>query len=1782
MGIKDEFYKWQADPRFAKFSYQEQVSLRVEWLLRKLGTDSSFQALSTEDKDKFLREQAYAPPVFENWQVGDQYLKAAQAAIAQKAAGVTLPASSPNNALTNALALIAQEERRPMLSFREGIAKPIVRGISGVLGLPVNDPQEEAIVGKDRRKGAEYLGYVLSTDLQRSNQVSTMKALGTGIGFVEDLLTYYGMTGFGGPTRAIARGAQALAAGRGIAALARSAPVLGRTLQVGLEAGSRFIPQATGEGIVGVIRDNLLRVQRGEPTSFQKEKPFADMVKVFGEYAALDFGIGLAVQTGTRALASLMKVLTVGYGQGGVIQELTRAAKAGARGADTVEEIAGAWLRGDLVDDATLQRLPEIQREHMLNAKVVIDNLRNRGLETAMDPVIKTRLAAFNLWLVPTITEDGTWVFRKLYPGAEGFQPVVRKGLTEANAYMAQTMQDMTSGMTDGQIAQWRASKFWVEPFGALPRYVDDITDTRKLTMDIPEAQKDWITAIRSSTYRAPVDRPVIDSTEAVLFMGTARREAAFVGLMEYGVSPEVDKKIIAAMKGKGTAVFDDGVPLVLRRNPEPSKNNALVMLRNPATHDQWEAAKVVAQRQIVEGHLPYDEADLTRYNLISSGRDGVVHPDGSVETFFPSRVKLIDDRLNPVTGKFSLAVTHGVTKGTSSMGTKAEVFLTLEGALPAGEKVKAGAIAAALGPIGGTLKRDELLEFARTYFRAQGVEPEKFNIIVDPKLVDRPELFAPTGTAGIQILKIPEKINTPAARQEFVRSFTNQLQAMAEVWKANKAGTEITLAGLQKELIGGKVVKSYEKRFDRFKMPVVSDVDQRAWLSHIVAQNEGKVDFTSQGVVVTGKGGQPRTFTSVEEAADRVLLDHTTEKELQLTMQDQGFFVRRKKVGQDVVFQVVQPNGKPVAGWEGRTPGEVLERTGIRPKLDGDRYGPQFVMLDPNLRTFQYKGGSMIGGRKAVLQMLDQFTSFKERTLERIVNVGDGSVVRKVSAQIEVHIPQAGIRKTFSTTDEALAFVKGDWRRYDKLLGSARHKGLDLSFRDGTYLLQAPGGEKHVARNFEELATVLKGYPDPDYLPRLEKMVGAPDSAIELIDSLKLGAVPDPTPPVVNHPPIPKKFKPARVRKLGQMVMPRRDFLDGALRKIDHKDLAAQVLDVDAAHTVWRNDAALGERIADAEHVTSNGKPLALEREILVSQYMEQVPEARGKFIETTGMTPDEVIVAERDEVFYDEMFARVGLDSRVFLQKYLPHIRDKLFQMGPEDAQIHVMADDLMESIWGKGKVPNEVKWWAEYERTSDIVLDVFDRNALSLRKRYLTSGLRKFYLDPTFRKLAQAVHDGSLPSEISDNLELWRKQLMGVDDSYAENLMKSGLEGFVRKLQESGETGLTAKDIAKLKRSSVSIMNKLYSLSYMSSLGWRPWTAIRNMFQVFTHGATRFGLADTVQAVNDVADMGEDVFSKLRAKGLISDVPPQMDAFLQRESLLGRATSSSMAQLKNTDDWSRIVGWRLAERKWDRAIRTFLTNRPAGSPFEMEKFLKSVDADLLGEGVQVKVATLMRQNKMDAALDVYARELINDAFFPYRQTQKPLAFRGLVGRAFGQFGVFATNHVQHLWKGLTRGGPAKITAFALRTAAISGALYYGFRAMGIDEDDFLPWVPLSFSGGPMSSLFLTALKAISGRGYEARQARGELDRYFPFDLATFLGAYQARFKDIVEGNETAGPGPSFQELMKSIHLPMGFTPGYFEILSIKKALDYADKGDLYRAALSLGGAPLVPGGE
>jgi hypothetical protein len=1543
-----------------------------------------------------------------------------------------------------------------------------------------------------------------------------LQAAGGAVGFAADLFGYYRMTGGGLPTKFIDAGAQAVAANIG-----GKVPswLVGTLVPEAARAGA--------EGLIGVMRENLL--EQNAQDSIGK------VARTFGVYAAGD----LAFNIGLRGAWSFAKMAGRGLVRNNIVQAVAERARRGVdnqfwRGAvpkDEWDETLELFGKGSLPQERRV-RLSQNMQDRIAWTEAIQDAKRMETLED--QPLLKTQVA---LTSVPT--ESGPRILVQADEGYRFVDPekleVTTFGtLREANEHVAEIVARRARELRDEpeELSKFLQGKEDILRYVHTPEAIDASLDVLK-RIDSDSATAKAIRQMRKQRgYTPEWKRGAITRTEADT-IHDALEGSAYVDEFSVPLSDDMRK----ALRKKKPA-FESGRTVQLRKGED---NNVLAVLNQPATDpNEIAAAQRLAERAQLSGARESVE-ELVDIALIEKGYDGMVLSDGTVRAFFPEKLKVIDADVNPMTGAFS-SKRKSHTESFTGLPNRAYVSRRIRQFIGPEELVENEDVLLDIAEgFTGKLDRDEVERFAKTYLAGRGVQPKN----VRAKMVDSDGFVTIERSGDGVTVRVPERIDTPSARERFTRTLFRGL---------SDAGDEIGDAG-----------RSFDTgRIAQRETPVwrpARGVDEEKWVRDVVERElDGQVAKTQSGYRVELAGKDPKEFESVGDLVDYVALETMDFSTLKVDLAQKGLQLQK---GRDGIYRVTGKNRSVIAAGESLR--EVMDDMGYRPDQIDIRYGPQRVVVTEQGVGVEYEQGLVMGGRQAVSNFLQKFADYGDLSkLRREFSSADGDIFRKPSGQYKVTMPGLGVTKQFDDLSEARRFIENDWQRYDNLKRIAERKGFSFAYEKGIYKARNVDGE-YSAQSLEELQRIMRTFPDIDAAPGLfddlpggKRIHRDTEEAAVAVKTTEDGAPMRPntlTEQMENgEPQVTKENSFGLGSTLGSTVQQMTDFVERTFRKIPgHEELVKHYRDMELNRQVLKTDIDRGSRLAFSAFTRSDGSLIEYEKRRGIHFLLDVWSDAqkRSDVIENFDLGGEEIRAAEQLRELYDSLGTKFGIDPQKIIYDYSPRVRAFAERNGLDVVNEADTADALNRKIYGNAGLSRDVQFWAEHERVNDVVRFAQEEDSLKVFLKYNSQGHKKFYLNDSWRQIDQYMKrvnkKGSgkaLPSAVNIRLNHYRDMVMGTFTTLGERSVEEIGMQFMRAL------GKTDKESLEAGRN---LLRHMMSVQVLTNLAYRPWIAIRNLFQVFTTLAPRIGNTHVMKAIRDVAETTDEQYRYLKELGVIHDAPPIVNELSTRGTLLGKAVQRGLNLFKNSDDLTRMVAYRSAVNRFDEGLSKF--NR--GVIKSQDDLLEYTAMNTLEPDVVADIRRRLSSGQADqiaGARDAFATRVVEDSMFLYDRAQSPLYTHSLVGRLFGQYGTYSAGYRANIYRNLKNGTAGQKTAFMMRFLGNQAALWGSFTAMGVNAQNFFPFAPALFSGGPMFDTALNVIRSFD-TGYQGQQARYEVQRQFsPVNLSK-LRRGELEFQ-----------------------VPAS-TPIYQQARMLNTFIEQMEKGNTWTAYLALTGAPIRP---
>ncbi|MFH1624117.1 MAG: hypothetical protein ABID54_03045 [Pseudomonadota bacterium] len=811
----------------------------------------------------------------------------------------------------------------------------------------------------------------------------------------------------------------------------------------------------------------------------------------------------------------------------------------------------------------------------------------------------------------------------------------------------------------------------------------------------------------------------------------------------------------------------------------------------------------------------------------------------------------------------------------------------------------------------------------------------------------------------------------------------------------------------------------------------------------------------------------------------------------------------------------------------------DVIIDGGFNPKIASE-LGPELAVVDNGTLEVTYRQGIAVGKYKDILKNLDNFTD--KQVVPKFV--GKNLKLHEPSRTVEVFVPDINYRKSFKSIDAAKKYLQGGWDEYEELTKIAGRKGYRVMTDGGMLHLYDETGGSITVHSLEELKAVSTKIPVPEYAPEFTQLQD------EILHGIKTADGELFTGHFVTEPTkwdfMPEKNSP--LLNIQAYYRPPDAWLIKAVEKGADPEFLKIFRGTESTRRLMRQSEEHWRKVIISTF-KPGGKTLSKSERLPIKHLLELDEELWGLAKEAWHLSDDQLKVATNLKREFKAMGELFGVDPDRMLQEYFPHIRKELsayWNKGELDSEIRNLFGSAREAK------PRTLDAFFEHSRVVDVANLVYEDDPLKAILKYSSVGHRKTFLGDFWKDATDFLSSPSgekMDSKAQIRVLRYLADVMGVPSARNDVFLREFVQDFADK-------------IGWPKNYQRDLIAALREWGYVGAMGMRPWLPIRNMFQIFTTLAPRVGNSHVWRAAHKVAeDKAGDIFHTLRNKGVLQpDLPVYGGELISESTLRGKLAKAGLKWYRNSDDWTRAVAYTATFDKFMVAAGDFASHK-----IDYETFAKRSGYRKVAKDLRVQIEGLIQDGKWNSAADSLAYNMVQETMFPYRSGTGFL-FTGAVGKLFGQFGHYSmwyTENVKRMIKySMESGGIGEVALTAGTWLANTTALYAGMKNIfGIDEKAFLFWNPMTFSGGPFFNLGIDFLSAIM----DLRSYKGDVAKAKVFGLTRKDGKLHWDFE-------------SFKKSEIAKWYPYGF-----QHRSMKKAVEYLNTGDYYRAFLAMTSAPI-----
>jgi hypothetical protein len=464
---------------------------------------------------------------------------------------------------------------------------------------------------------------------------------------------------------------------------------------------------------------------------------------------------------------------------------------------------------------------------------------------------------------------------------------------------------------------------------------------------------------------------------------------------------------------------------------------------------------------------------------------------------------------------------------------------------------------------------------------------------------------------------------------------------------------------------------------------------------------------------------------------------------------------------------------------------------------------------------------------------------------------------------------------------------------------------------------------------------------------------------------------------------------------------------------------------------------------------------------------------------------------------------------------------------------------AEELVEAalrnVHGTS-APKQLKAFFKNRRVADALEFAAIDDPVKALQHYIRTGYKQMYMGRAWEELQNTMVKSGVGEGVVWRLNRYREILMGIHTTEGAKVAKRIGAELGKKLGIDGGEHM---------------MNAYFSLNYFANMGYRPWLALRNTYQVLTTLAPRMGNSWVSEAIRRVNKISDKQYEFLQTVGVIPDQPPIVNTILDADSFVGKATHRALGMFKSSDEYTRAVGYYTAASRFDFAMDKWAK----GGIRNIDEFLSEAGVTKMDDETIRTVRRLVEEGSEDsinAARTRFGTQLSEESFFGYRQSQAPALHTGSYwGKMFGQYGTYSAGYRAMISRGLRNGNVGDKVAFVSRFLGNQAALYAAFRALKIDGRNFIPGAPALFGGGPQFEVAVAIAESMSPT-YRGKQAQAKLGRKF----------------SPIRHSKEEGLFLNYPEML----------PGSIQLRYAKKSLEYLQDDDYWRAFLAATTTPVV----
>jgi len=367
-----------------------------------------------------------------------------------------------------------------------------------------------------------------------------------------------------------------------------------------------------------------------------------------------------------------------------------------------------------------------------------------------------------------------------------------------------------------------------------------------------------------------------------------------------------------------------------------------------------------------------------------------------------------------------------------------------------------------------------------------------------------------------------------------------------------------------------------------------------------------------------------------------------------------------------------------------------------------------------------------------------------------------------------------------------------------------------------------------------------------------------------------------------------------------------------------------------------------------------------------------------------------------------------------------------------------------------WGSALSPNMKAFYTKSRRAPTAEFQIKDFGSM-IEARVMAQA-KELNLYPVIAKVVD--HAKGMPQQLAEYTNHFISRTLNLP-SVVDHKVAKFMERTVGGLEETllGRSGTW--DARRVQNLAMSLNN----LTHLGGLGFKPFSAVRNLFQpLVTVPADLGGLRDIAHlGMGSARAMRPETRAYIKSIGAIQEYAPELYTKVRALPMARKALGVSLPQIdtvrdtgmwmfKMSDRWNRYVTGGAALNKWERAL---LKVPEVTQGKGIEKFVNASGIKGRHSWMREKITDMIRRGDLEGAKKAFTYDVIADTQFLYSSVESPLIAQkyGGLGKTGAIFQSWWMNYGALLGKwlggGQAPGSKASRTITAITSMAIAEQL-------------------------------------------------------------------------------------------------------------------------------------------